>query len=537
MRDHRSMSRSVWTAPFLLCCVLVTPGVAADAAPARRRRGGKKLLKAANLNPLLVEAEYAVRGAIPDRAEELRRQIAANPTGHGLPFDRIIPCNIGNPQALGQKPLSFNRQVLSLVTNTELLQAVEASPDQTLAGTFKVDAVQRARKYTDRMTVGGMTVGAYSNSQGVEVVREEVASFIEARDGIPGSSSPDNIFLTDGASAGVRMLYQAMLRPGQADGVLVPIPQYPLYSALSTLFDGKLVGYVLDEEKQWKVTVAELRRALRKAKADGVNTRALVVINPGNPTGQCLDVETMKDIVQFCVDEELILMADEVYQENIYVEGRKFTSFKKVVLEMGENARALELISFHSISKGFLGECGIRGGYFELHNIESAVKAALYKLASITLCPNTHGQISVGLMVNPPSAGSESYSLYIAERDAILDSLKRRSLKIAGALNALEGISCRTAEGAMYVFPQVQLPPAAVTAADAASLPPDTFYCMRMLEATGIATVPGTGFKQKNGTFHFRTTFLPPEDAMDEVVERLSKFHKDFMREYAKQEL
>jgi len=325
------------------------------------------------------------------------------------------------------------------------------------------------------------------------------------------------------------MAFQALIRPNEGDGVLVPIPQYPLYSALTMLSDGTLVGYYLDESANWGVTVEELRRALTEARAQGTNVRAIVVINPGNPTGQCLDTSVMKDIINFCLEEKLVLLADEVYQENVYAQGKHFTSFKKVAVEMGAD---VELMSFHSASKGFIGECGIRGGYMELYNIDPAVKGMLYKLASITLCSNTHGQLSIGLMVNPPAPGDESYDTYVQERDDILRSLKTRANKLSAALNKLEGVSCNPAEGAMYVFPQVKLPSLAIKAAEEASLVPDTFYCLQLLEATGIATVPGSGFKQKDGTFHFRTTFLPSDEEMELVVERITAFHTDFMQKY-----
>merc|ERR1712224_566862 len=144
-----------------------------------------------------------------------------------------------------------------------------------------------------------------------------------------------------------------------------------------------------------------------------MGVRGLVIINPGNPTGQCLDRDAMEEIVTFAVKEGLVLMADEVYQENVYDDKKSFTSFKKVAVEMGIASKGLELVSYHTASKGFIGECGIRGGYFETYNMDPDVKAQLYKLASITLCANTPGQIAIGLMVNPPAAGDESYASYV----------------------------------------------------------------------------------------------------------------------------
>jgi aspartate/methionine/tyrosine aminotransferase len=125
--------------------------------------------------------------------------------------------------------------------------------------------------------------GAYSESQGIYRVREEVAEFLSRRDGHLGN--PSDIFLTNGASEGVRLVAQTIIRPpksGFKDGILTPIPQYPLYSALTTLLDGTLVPYYLDEGKGWECKPALLSASMAEAKANGVTTRALVVINPGN---------------------------------------------------------------------------------------------------------------------------------------------------------------------------------------------------------------------------------------------------------------
>jgi aspartate/methionine/tyrosine aminotransferase len=176
-------------------------------------------------------------------------------------------------------------------------------------------------------------LGAYSESQGIAVVRDEVAEFLEERDGHKADAS--NIFLTNGASEGVRHCMQMLLRTpadngGKKDGILCPIPQYPLYSALTALLDGELVPYLLDEAKGWSTSVASLKAALDAARANGTCVRGLVVINPGNPTGQVLDEAGIRELVQFCMDEGIVLMADEVYQENIWRTGAKFVSFRKV---------------------------------------------------------------------------------------------------------------------------------------------------------------------------------------------------------------
>jgi len=200
---------------------------------------------------------------------------------------------------------------------------------------------------------------------------------------------------------------------------------------------------------------------------------------------------------------------------------------------MGPKYENFELVSFHSVSKGFTGECGQRSGYLEALNFSSEAKAQLYKLASVSLCPNTGGQVLMSLMVNPPKEGDPSYSLYIKERDDIYESLKRRAIKLTNFLNTLEGVTCNTAQGAMYAFPQIRLPPKAVEAAKLIGKTPDNLYVLSMLEETGIVVVPGSGFGQKDGTYHFRTTFLPQEDKIDLVMERMKVFHSNFLKKYS----
>jgi alanine transaminase len=140
----------------------------------------------------------------------------------------------------------------------------------------------------------------------------------------------------------------------------------------------------------------------------------------------------------------------------------------------------------------------------------------------------------LSLKVNPPKPGDISYPLYAKERDAIVSSLKRRAEMIHTALNQLEGITCNAAEGAMYAFPRIRLPRRAVEAAARAGYgnAPDTWYCLQLLAQTGIVVVPGSGFGQRPGTYHFRTTFLPPEEMLPDVLAAFKSFHTKFMDEY-----
>lgn len=224
-------------------------------------------------------------------------------------------------------------------------------------------------------------------------------------------------------------------------------------------------------------------------------------------------------------------MADEVYQENIYTD-RPFLSFKKIVKEM--KLDTFELFSFHSTSKGFVGECGKRGGYFECHGIDEAVLGELYKVSSIGLCPNTDGQLMTSLMVNPPKHGQESFELYQQEINQIKTSLERKAAMITETLNGMEGVSCTHPQGALYIFPLFLFPQRFVNEAKSIGQQPDELYAMRLLEATGICVIPGSGFDQKEATFHIRIAFLPSEALFPKFTADLAHFHSAFIEQYKK---
>lgn len=289
--------------------------------------------------------------------------------------------------------------------------------------------------------------------------------------------------------------------------------------------------YYLDESKSWGTDLAGIKKACADAKNNGVDVRAIVVINPGNPTGATLSESDIRDIIEFAREEQLVLMADEVYQTNVFI--GEFVSFRKVLLTLQKENPGkydnIELASLHSISKGMVGECGHRGGYFELVGFDPEVQAEIYKFVSITLCAPVIGQCLVELMVNPPKQGEPSYELYKKEYDGIFNGLKDRAYALWRAFEKMEGVECGKPQGSMYLFPTITLPPRAIEAAKKEGRTPDELYCVKLLDATGVCVVPGSGFGQKDGTLHFRTTFLAPGT---EWVGSIVKFHEDFMNEY-----
>ncbi|KAH6894262.1 pyridoxal phosphate-dependent transferase [Thelonectria olida] len=473
-----------------------------------------------NINQHVVAAKYAVRGELAVKSEEYRAKIARG-EGGDLPFDHVISANIGNPQQLDQKPITFFRQVASILENPQLLQKED---DLINVLGYKTDVIERAKFLLSKIG----SVGAYSASTGVPAIRESVAKFLERRDGYP--ADPSKIYLSAGASSGVNTLLHVICAAPNT-GILIPIPQYPLYTATLSLIDATCVPYLLDESTGWGTDLETIRSSYEKAKADGVDVRCIVIINPGNPTGASLPEEDIRAVLEFANQENLVVMADEVYQTNVFK--GKFHSFKAVLRRLQEENPGkydgVELASLHSVSKGMVGECGHRGGYFELVGFDPAVEANIYKFVSIMLCSPVIGQCIVELMVNPPKEGEPSYEQYQQEYNGIFEGLRERATALHKAFEQMEGVECGEPQGSMYLFPTIKLPAKVAEAAAEEGRTADEFYCMRLLEATGICVVPGSGFGQKEGTLHFRTTFLAPGT---EWVGSITKFHNDFIAKY-----
>ena len=463
------------------------------------------------VNQNIIEMEYAVRGPIPQRAAELKKQGKAT-----------ISCNIGNPQALGQRPVTFYRQVISLLEDPskisrerQLKKLLNNNPDIDLLSDYVLDLSENI--------ISKVQMGAYSESNGPLFIREAIAEYIDKRDEIHNSielkSNPDNIFLTNGASDGVKYILE-MLIAEKNDGIMIPIPQYPLYSATIKKAGGVQVNYYLDEENGWAINKSMLEEYLSSARKGGVNVKAIVVINPGNPTGAIFSDETITEIINFAKANNIAILADEVYQENVY--GHKFVSFAKML-----GNQDVTLFSIHSISKGFYGECGHRGGYLEVRN-PPGVKGTdknfmdiLSKLTTVNLCPNTVGQLLTYLMVSPPDQASEPYKQFSEEKNKILSALQDKAAMIKRSFNEMNSVECFGRTGSLYLFPRLNKLPAGTT---------DFDYCMQLLEDTGLCTVNGGGFGQKPGTHHLRIAFLPPTDVLEKVLPKWIEFHNKYVR-------
>ncbi|OQU91865.1 hypothetical protein SORBI_3001G260701 [Sorghum bicolor] len=293
-----------------------------------------------SLNPkVLALADHLGGDAIARRAQCIQNEIETKPGSH--PFDEIIYCSLSNPQSMGQQPNKFFREVLALCDYPHLLEQSETN------SLFSSDAIARAREILDLFP--GRATGGYSHCQGIEGLRNIIAAGIASRDNFPCDA--EDIFLTDGAAPPVHMMMHLLIRD-QKDGILCPIPSHSLYTSYMVLQGATLVPYYLDESRGWGVSISDLKKQLDGARSMGVVVRGLVVINPGNPTGHVLMEENQCEIVDFCRNEDLVLLADEVYQENVYTDEKKFHSFKKIARSMGYGEGDISLVSFHSISNG-----------------------------------------------------------------------------------------------------------------------------------------------------------------------------------------
>ena len=465
------------------------------------------------INQNIIEMEYAVRGPIPQRAAELQQQGKVT-----------IPCNIGNPQALGQKPITFYRQVLSLIEEPSKI-ARERKLKSLLKN--KLEAEEFISDYVldlseNMLSNLGAGVGAYTDSKGPLFIRQAIAKFIDKRDSADSSngvkSNPDQIFVTNGASEGAKYIIE-MLISDKKDGIMIPTPQYPLYSATIKKCGGVQVNYYPDEDNDWALNKAILEESLTKALKNGVKVKGIVVINPANPTGAILEKQNIQEVIDFAKTHNLAIIADEVYQENVY--GAKFLSFAKL---LGEEK--VPLFSLHSASKGFYGECGHRGGYLEVRYPPKIAGTnlnfmdVLFKQASVSLCSNTIGQALTYLMVSSPQQGSEPYEQFIQQKEKILSDLYDKAIKIKQAFKEMDGVECFGRIGAMYLFPRLNKLPKGTT---------DFDYCMNLLETTGLTTVNGSGFGQKEGTQHLRIAFLPPKELLEQVLPEWVQFHNEYV--------
>ncbi|CAL8280239.1 unnamed protein product [Lota lota] len=470
------------------------------------------------INPMVRNIRAPKRNVLVRQAVRIEEEIKQ---GMKKPYNEVIDVSWGNPHATGVKPLSFFQQVIASCIYPKLIEGDK----------MPLDVRERAKMLLGKCHGG--SVGSYSDMTGMPNMRNSVSNFLTHRDGgVP--SHPGNIFITHGSHHGLTLLLRMLVDGDRSPpvGVLTPVPSQDFSNATLEAMGATAVPYYLDGQQGWRPHIEELYRALQSAR-EVCDPIALYVINPGDPTGHVQSRESMEEIIRFVYEEKLFLLADEDHQEILIGEGCRFISYKKVLAEMGYPfSDAVELASFHSASKGFMGEGGLHGGYMEVVNMDPLVKKYFNRLISLLTTPII-GQLALDVMLNPLQPGDPSYAQYEEEIQHIQKTMVHNMTRVLEVLNSLPGISCKPIQGGASMFPRLHLPHSAIQQAKEEEQLPDFFYCSRLLEQTGLCVGPGSDHGLPEGTHHIRLCIMNSMDIMEEVLRRQSNFHNQFMKDFS----
>ncbi|TXJ04448.1 MAG: pyridoxal phosphate-dependent aminotransferase [Alicycliphilus sp.] len=341
----------------------------------------------------------------------------------------------------------------------------------------------------------------YSDSKGIFAARKAVMHYSQQQ-GVAGVTL-DDIYLGNGASELIVMATMALLDDG--DELLVPAPDYPLWTASASLAGGKPVHYLCDEDNGWMPSLADIRAKITP------RTRGIVVINPNNPTGALYSDELLRGIVAIAREHELVLFADEVYDKVLY-DGVCHTA-------MASLSSDVLTLTFNSLSKAYRS-CGYRAGWMVVSGDKAAARdyiEGLNMLANIKLGSNVPGQWAIQTALG----GYQSINDLVKEGGRL-----RRQRDLAYELiTQIPGVTCVKPQAALYMFPR--LDPDMYPIAD------DRQFFMEVLRATRVMLVQGSGFNYPDNQ-HFRIVFLPHEDDLREAVARLAAFLATYRQRNAK---
>ena len=331
----------------------------------------------------------------------------------------------------------------------------------------------------------------YSDSKGIFAARKAVMHYTQQK-GIKGVTL-DDIYLGNGASDLIVMALNALLDDG--DELLLPAPDYPLWTAATTLSGGTPVHYLCDESNSWMPDLEDMRRKITP------RTKGIVVINPNNPTGALYSETLLREIVALARAHGLVLLSDEVYDKILY-EDAQHTALASLSTDV-------LTLTFNSLSKSYRS-CGYRAGWLVVSGNKTDARdyiEGLDMLANMRLCANVPGQWAVQTALG----GYQSINELIREGGRLR---KQRDLAYE-LVTAIPGVTCVKPEAALYMFPR--LDPAMYPIAD------DREYFLEVLKATRVRLVQGSGFNFPDNQ-HFRIVFLPHEDELREAIGRLAKF-------------
>ncbi len=344
-----------------------------------------------------------------------------------------------------------------------------------------IEAVERAMRSGQNM---------YAPSPGIPAAREAVAADYTAR-GVP--MTPDRVVITAGTSEGIEMVLSALADPG--DEVLVPVPTYPLYTAVCAKIGARAVYYRTDPDRGWLPDLDHLHGLVTPA------TRALVVIDPNNPTGAIYSAEVRRALVELADHHNVVLLADEVYGDLAY---------DGPVGPIAAIEPSAPVVSFSSLSKAYLAP-GWRAGWLAVGRSErlDGVLAAILKLADGRVCSNGPVQYAIVAALT----GDRSHQV------GLRAALRERAVLTTTRLNAIEGMSCAAPTAAFYAMPRVALPPGVT----------DEAFVLALLRATGVLCVYGSGFGLAPEAGFFRVVFLATPAELAAIYDDLAGFAREFL--------
>ena len=393
---------------------------------------------------------YDIRGPVLDKAREMEEE------GH-----KIIKLNIGNIAAFGLEP-----------------------PDEIVQDMIR--NLPHSAGYTD--------------SKGLFAPRKAVVHYTQEKH-IHGVTV-DDVYLGNGASELIVMSMNALLNDG--DEVLVPSPDYPLWTAAVALSGGTPVHYLCDEQSEWLPDIADIRSKITPA------TRAIVVINPNNPTGALYPDSLLREIVELARQHQLIVFADEIYDKTLY-DGATHTSIASL-------ADDVLFVTFNGLSKNYRS-CGYRAGWMIVSGEKRHARdyiEGLNMLASMRLCSNTPGQLAIQTALG----GYQSIKDLVAPGGRLC---RQRDLAYQ-LLSAIPGVSVVKPKAALYMFPR--LDPKIYPITD------DQQFAYELLAEEKVLIVQGSGFNWPRPD-HFRIVFLPNSDDLTEAIARIARFLDHYRKRHA----
>jgi alanine-synthesizing transaminase len=331
----------------------------------------------------------------------------------------------------------------------------------------------------------------YGPSPGIAIAREAVARDYTAR-GIPLPA--DNIVLTAGASEGIDLALNALV--DQGDEVLVPSPDYPLYTAVLSQLGGRAVFYRTDPQRGWLPDLDHVRSLI------GPRTRVLVLIDPNNPTGAVYPPAVRASLLDLANRHGFVILADEVYADLAHDGPTPL---------LGSLDRDAPVISLGSMSKAFLAP-GWRSGWLAIGQTDRLADAlaAIRRLSDGRLCSTIPMQYALASALTGDRSGQAAFRVALGERAAITTT----------RLNAIPGMRCVAPRGAFYAMPQVDLPPGKQ----------DEDYVLGLLRAKGILCVPGAGFNVGADQGFFRIVFLASPAELSDIYDAMGAFTKEFLK-------